>query len=604
MKKHFILNKILFLTIFLVILSSCKINNNSTIESKNDKKGTSKLLNDAKFCESLHVIRNETTNTEAVVRGDGTMIFNSMRPEHEYFRICVDNITKEPSYIFRMEQGDSLEEVYYGDPGETRSYSEPSFRGSFYTTNGEYTGLSAGTYGADLVIGDNIIYKDETERGDANRLYIYNVKTKEKTKAPQSEVYYFNSHIIFSVNPYSVYLENPDGDDVIICDNDLNVVKTIDNCGISDTIRNDEVELCLVAINEIVNKDKNEKDLVYNTDYIRRYNYLDKDFNFIFDEPVDNRVDLTNGTIATVHRDDIEYDFDFKKMERVSDVRPYSGADTYNDRYYLDREKYSEKSESIKSKDSKYAYVETRIYKDKVLFFAYYDGDYDVTTDNFIIPCDIYSEDGELLLKVKNLNVTYEDDGFFLTDYRTIYNFDMEKVKEFDRDTYLNSFTLGDRRFYQSSQNSSYNEYDHFSVFDNSLNEIFTNVRRTITYTYDDCLIIVYDDKTEILDKDLKLIKSFDRSLDIRNWYSDKELEYRAFTDINTNRMGIIDGKYNVIVDNLKAVSGLEELCFSYTNGFRYGLMDYNGDVICSFSIFNTMKEDAKMSDYDIRFIE
>ena len=59
-----------------------------------------------------------------------------------------------------------------------------------------------------------------------------------------------------------------------------------------------------------------------------------------------------------------------------------------------------------------------------------------------------------------------------------------------------------------------------------------------------------------------------------------------------------------MIIDNLKAISGLEELCFGFTNGFRYGLMDYEGRPILKYSIFDSMTEDSNGEDYKGNFIE
>ena len=337
---------------------------------------------------------------------------------------------------------------------------------------------------------------------------------------------------------------------------------------------------------------------------MRKYNYLDSDFNLIFDEPVDNRIFLDQSTVATIHQGDKEFDFDFKTKEIVGDVRPYSGSENYNEKYYKDRDKYREKNERVRSLKPEYNYVDTRIYGDKVLFFASVDGKYDEAGDRYINPCDIYSLDETLLLHVDDVNVTFEDSGYFLANNRELYNFDIEIVKTFDKDTYLNTFEIGNKVFFMNDRDSNYNEVEHFSVFDEKLNEIFKDVRDAISYTYDNYEIIVFDNKTIIIDEGLNVIKEFDRALDIRNWYTDQKLEYRVFTDLNTNRMGILDGKYNIIIDNLKGVSRLEELCFSFTNGFRYGLMDYEGKEICSFSVFDTMNEDSKISDQDIRFIE
>ena len=74
--------------------------------------------------------------------------------------------------------------------------------------------------------------------------------------------------------------------------------------------------------------------------------------------------------------------------------------------------------------------------------------------------------------------------------------------------------------------------------------------------------------------------------------------------NLESGRMGVMDDNFNIIINDLKSVTNLEEKSFTYTNGFKYGLMDYDGKVICDFSIFDTMTEDANLNDYKIKYVE
>ena len=135
------------------------------------------------------------------------MILDSMRPNQESFRLYNDERTKKIAYIFKLVQGDELINVPYGDPSEGLSYTDLSTSGSFYFPDGTYTGLTAKTYNANFVVGDKIIYSDETVEYEDNKTYIYDTKTKESIKAPRSSAYFFGSHMVFSASPYAMIIQ-------------------------------------------------------------------------------------------------------------------------------------------------------------------------------------------------------------------------------------------------------------------------------------------------------------------------------------------------------------------------------------------------------------
>ena len=235
-----------------------------------------------------------------------------------------------------------------------------------------------------------------------------------------------------------------------------------------------------------------------------------------------------------------------------------------------------------------------------MLFFANYFEDVD--DENFRSHADIYSIDEKLLMSVDDLNSVWSEQGLFLTDFKYVYDFDLNLVKEFDRETYMQSIDVNGTVFFADNLNRQYESYDHYNIYDEKLNLLYSNIVRSINYAYKDYLVLADDNSTKIIDKDNNLIKEFDRSFEIWGYYD--ESDYKTFLDFKTNRMGIIDTNYNIIIDNLKAVSGLEKDCFTFTNGFRYGLMDYDGNEICSFSIFNTMDEDSNLKDYEIGLVD
>lgn len=120
--------------------------------------------------------------------------------------------------------------------------------------------------------------------------------------------------------------------------------------------------------------------------------------------------------------------------------------------------------------------------------------------------------------------------------------------------------------------------------------------------TYDDYILLADKDNTMLLDKDSNLKTIFEgRCIDIKSWYDN--IGYKVFVDIKNDRMGIVDDKFNITVDNLKVIESLKEKYFTFQNGFKYGLMDYDGNPILTYSIFDTMMEDSAGKDFDGNFV-
>jgi hypothetical protein len=114
---------------------------------------------------------------------------------------------------------------------------------------------------------------------------------------------------------------------------------------------------------------------------------------------------------------------------------------------------------------------------------------------------------------------------------------------------------------------------------------------------------LTFENDTVFLDKDLNPARVIEgRTLDIRGWYSDTT-DYKVFNDLANDRMGIIDKNFNIVIDNMKYIESLNDNYFIYQNGFKYGFMDYEGNPILTFSIFDTMREDAVEKDFAGEFV-
>ena len=588
----------------VMVFASCTNQSTSTQDESATTKKLSPLASDPTFKESIHVVRNDTTNVSSVIKGDGTILLNAMRPYIDSVGVVNDAKTGEVTYIYKQVYGETMGKNSYTDAysGETYTYSEANNYLTFYDRDGKEIGLTADTYGARMAIGDKIFYEDST-KGYENNLYVYDVKTKKSEKTMKDYITYYGSHLMFSTDPYGIEDEKKE---ILICDDDFKVIRTIENYSVLNTQKAGNAEVCIVRTNEIINSGKLAKDMIYNVDYRYKYNFLDNNLNFIFSEDVDNEFYIDSSPIVTFHRGDIEFDYDFEKMKVVGEERPYKGYENNNDLYWIKRAPYSLINDAIKELDSKYSYVETKIHDDKVLFFAHYQDDninYDDPVYTYKDHADLYSLDMELIGSYDNLNSVYEDEGYFQVDHDTIYDFDLNIIKVFNEKVNVSRSSLGDFVYFTDSNDARYNTRPKYNIYDKDFNVLFENVVYDSSYGFDDrYFTYAAEGHTRIVDTNLKVIKEYDKEMSVWSWYENRK--YKVFTDIKTKRMGILDENLNIIIEGLKSINGLEDECFSYNNGFRYGLMDYNGLEICSFSMFNTMNEDARSGDEKIRMIE
>ena len=604
------MKKIILILLICIMVSACskKDNNlnanNETMEVANNK-NLSPLTKDKEFLKTIHLIRNEMNNSNAVVRADGTMILNSIRPNNEYLTIIKDERTKEAKYIVKTVTGDDKVVNTYGEGNETYTYSDLTEEIIFYDTEGHEIDKNLRTYNVTLAVNDKIFC---TKRGDDyyDNLYVYDVKTKEITKPKKNRVYFYNDHIVLSSDQYDNNDKDKGKKEILICDDELNVIKRIEGYSIYsiDSYNNGEYTIAAVCSNFIKNNNKENSEMTYGEDYEYRYNYLDESFNLVFEKAVNSHSSISDSTTVTIHDGDIEYDYDVREKKKVSEDRPYSGFENYNDKVQMERKKYEPICNNIAMKPE-YSYCDAQVYNGKALLFAHKaDNYYDEENDIYIEYVDIYNDKEELLLEGAQFNGAFESEGYFLVDGKTVYDFDLNIVKQFENETYINRNDKGGEMqvLFTDSYDRYYREKPYFNVYDKNFNTLFENVVDVEFYTYDDYIVVATDDLTRIYDKNLNVVKEYNRSLAIHNWYDDTQ--YRTFKDLKTNREGIIDDKYNIIVDNLKSVSNLEEKCFTFMNGFKYGLMDYNQKVICEFSIFNTMTEDSNGKDYTIQYID
>ena len=239
-------------------------------------------------------------------------------------------------------------------------------------------------------------------------------------------------------------------------------------------------------------------------------------------------------------------------------------------------------------------------YKDTVLILASVYVENNTYDHN---PIDIYNVEGEQIASFNNLSTRYQNDGYLISNNETVFNTELKEIATLKGDRNIDRFDKFGKIFYADDMDTNYNYVNSFTIYNEKFEPIFENVENTQFDTYDDYIVIVDKDGTKIVDKDLNIIKTLNRKLEIKNWY-DNKTNYRDFTDLETKRMGLIDENFNYKIDNLKYVGYKEEKYFNYQNGFEYGLMDFEGRPILKYSIFDSMTEDSNGEDYKGNFIE
>lgn len=582
----------------LIFLSSCSIyntfTNQSDLSSSNEnvveKASTSKVASDPEFLNGIHEIRNPKTNTQMLVKGDGTVVLKTMEPDIEQIGTIEDIDKNTVNYVYKSFNGEGLETKTYGSGDTEYESRELTLRTVFYDRDGKEVGLTANTYGGKYTTKDKIIYSDNDVPYGENGLRIFNVKTRETTVPQYSNLYAFNGNFLMSTDEYGD--DNSASEVTLICDEDFKEIKRIDGYSLNGVETRKGVNL--VNLSKRVKSDKD------NGDYERKYNYLDENYQFIFDEDIDERMWSDTFPILTVRRGDKVFDFDFDKKQIVGEERPYVKEKNDIQRYQEETAKYEETANKIRGDGEKYQYVSVFYHDGTVLYMAHKEINLGMFDDD---TCDIYNDKLELIATFNSVDNQYNEEGYIFVNKDTVYNEKLEVVKKFDKKCMIERIKQFDKVFFANSIGDDYSTRRDFELYDVNFNVLFEHINCIEAYSYDDYIVLTFENNTVFLDKDINPAKAIDgRQLDIRGWYSDAT-DYKVFNDLANDRMGIIDKDFNIVIDNIKYIETLNEKYFTYQNGFKYGFMDYEGIPILSFSIFDTMREDAVEKDFAGEFV-
>ena len=304
--------------------------------------------------------------------------------------------------------------------------------------------------------------------------------------------------------------------------------------------------------------------------------------------------------IVTFVRGDKEFDFSFDTYTTVGDSRVHIEKDEKDPVYEL-KQKYEDIKDKIVSsnKDYNYASIWYDEVNEKIRILAIKDEKYDEVT-GYTSDVVVYDEEGKLLGELPKFSACYEECGYFFYNNNTVCDFDLNIIKIFDDEMYLSRTEKFDKSFFierfdirDQYENKNIDSIKPFKIYDKDFKVLYENVIKVYEYTLNDYFIVVDKENTKFItaDEDGKLYvkKVIDRPLDVSNWYS--ESDRNAFMDLRTEHFGILDKDLNIKVDNLKNAIDLKKDYFTYELGFNFGLMDYEGNIINKFSIFNTMGE-------------
>ena len=580
-----IFRSILFVVLSALFLFSCikTVNTEPEVMKESTETGNvSKLASDPEFLNKLHEVRNPMTYTTMLVKGDGTIVLKTMEPTIEQIGVVEDVDGSTTNYIYKVYNGENLERTTYGEGDLKREETDLSIRTVFYDRDGKEVGLTINSYGARYSSKDKIIYRDNSVAYGENDLRVFNVNTKETTALPYKYLYVFNGNFLMSTDEYDD--DEAENEVTIICDENFVELKRIEGYSLNGVETRYGVNLVYLS-----KRVKNESG-----SYDRKYNYLDQNYKLIFDEDIDDRIYSDTFPVLTVRRGDIAFDYDFSKKEKVSEDRQFEGEKTNWEKIQEEESKYSDLFSKI-NKEGQYQYFSPFTHNDTVLFIAHKRIDIGMFDDD---TCDVYNDKLEMVATFKSLDNTFIQEGYIFANKNTVYNEKLETVKKFDTNCMIERIDKFDKVFFSNGTGEDYSSREDFELYDENFNVVFDHIDSLDSFAFDDYLVITKNNSTYFIDKDLNVAKELpNRTISVRGWYMD-DVPYRYFVDLATNRMGIIDKNLQLIVDNLKDVSNLTEKYFTYQNGFKYGLMDYEGKPILTYSVFDTMREDSVEKDF------
>lgn len=546
----------------------------------------------------IHVMRNPENYTQIVFDENGNVLGRTISSDLEGITLIEDVKKGYAEYFYKADFTAEVSTSSYISTDDINDIYEdlmPIQKSKLYDKNGNEIKLPIDFENAIFAVGDNIFLRDANKNYyDKNLTRVW--KNNDGTWDVDSDLYgntirykEFNGNNGKYINLYfstEVYDGHEDEAKAVITDEDLIVEKEIKGYNVDDIID--------LKGKKIVVLIRLEGDKL-------KFNFLDENNNIVFDKDVDKNIPYdSESRIVTFKRDNKEFDFDFDTYTVVGEERDYVEKEV-GDPIYLIKEKYNDLEDKIVRSNNKYNSVTTwydRV-NEKIRILAYYNEVFDEIT-GYKEDADVYDEEGKLLGTIPKFSACYEEDGLFFYNNKIVCDFDLNIVKTFEDEMYLSRNDKFGKTFYierfditKQNDDMKISDIKPFKVYDKDFNVLYDDLINVYEYSMDDYLIVVDKNSTRFVGVDengnLYVKKQIDRPLDVSNWYS--ESDNKAFKDMKSGFYGIFDKDLNIIIDNMKNVIDLKKDYFTYERGFKYGLMDYEGREIVSFSIFDNIKE-------------
>lgn len=541
-------------------------------------------------------IHNPNNGNTSVVSIDGRKLVSGVNNQSIAYLIN-DLFTDKPRYIYKKYIGENIEERKEGSGEDTWVYKDASTRTLFYDLDGNFlyeTKDFSNLYG----VKGKILYSYDT------KCYAYDVETKNLSTFDFDTFSSFMDDKIVFYN----YRYNKKKQSVDIYDTDLNLIKSIDGY--------------LVDYNKDYDTQKYLLLSKYIDDNKTVYNFLDADCNLLFPHDVENRVsmDVKNPEQIFIY-DNKSFTYDMEKKKYIATVSEITDKEKQSlveklDPYYNNNTEVKE-DENIKKLEqtikSEYLNIRASEFNGKKIYIA--ETEYTFIPDEVSDPdayeepgiyvsySNIYDSDLNILKeRLKNVDTEPLEYGFVVSEDK-VYDFDMKLVREIPYSYNLERAEIDGSIYFYDRVDERYNEKTSQNLYDLRFNTVFGDCEN-IVMSYDRNWIFVTDhNSTKMYDKELNVKKDLNRKIKAINWNHNEN--YMVFTDMKTDRYGIIDKDGNVKIEGLKKIDGIYKDYLVFLNGFRYGIMDYNKNIIVSLSIFDDMKEDSrtegKHNDYFVK---
>lgn len=540
--------------------------------------------------DGIFDITNPETNASVIVNKDGKILLKSIDPSNENIYIVYDLFTDKPSYLAKVFSGEEkITKTVRYSKDEEWSYSDPSERVVLYDLDGKEIGFEVSRgYGSVNSVGDKIVCAIDDES------IIYDTKTKEQTKIP------FRG-LTKCGNVAISYSYNSDDKGITIYDKDMKEIKKYPDYSYYYSISYEDT--LIHRVRHEIEEDK----------YV--YNYLDDDGNLLFDRNVENNiVTINKDPVADIIIGDTIAKYDFVKKSYVSspsEITKEEKEKLLTEKEDSFQEEKNENIDKIRQQLSDYedVYVYNNTYEGRHIYIASYNGRYEITTpsdadkmrhseiaDKYIMDYNVYDNNLKLVAeKVNNVMTSLCDYGYFGIN-GVIYDFYGEEVLKLDKEVDFIYEKINDKVYFVDRWLPNYEVNPSMTVYDDKFNILYEDIKDFAYMTNNDIVFMTDSASTKIYDKEFNVIK--DLGIKTRTTYNYTD-QYYTLADLDTTRELIIDKEGNILVSGLKDITRMDDEYFVYQNGFKYGVMKYDGEVIVSLSIFDTMKEDANPRDYD-----